>query len=150
MSFFLEEKNESFLHYFLRVKSFLIITKLSGHEKIYWYTVYIKFICAVQFSCSVMSNSLQLHELQHARPPRPSPTPRVYPNPWPPSWWCHPTIPSSTTPSPPTPNPSQHQGHTVFFSPESYLSFACCTWLLDSCTEHPTAMWSWRWLPRSL
>ena len=37
--------------------------------------------CSVQFSRSVVSDSLQLHELQHARPPCPSPTPRVYPNP---------------------------------------------------------------------
>ena len=89
---------ESFLHYFLRVKSFLIITKLSSHERIYWYTVYIKLIYAVQFSCSVVSNSLQPHEPQHTRLPRPSPTPGVYSNPWPPSWRCHPTIPSSATP----------------------------------------------------
>ena len=38
---------------------------------------------SVQFSHSVMSDSLQPHELQHARPPSPSPTPRVYPNPCP-------------------------------------------------------------------
>ena len=49
----------------------------------------------VQFSCSVMSNSLRHHELQHTRPPCPSPTARVYPNPCPLSWWCHPTISSS-------------------------------------------------------
>ena len=42
-----------------------------------------------------MSNSLRPHELQHARPPCPSPTPRVYPNLCPSSWWCHPTISSS-------------------------------------------------------
>ena len=48
-----------------------------------------------QFSCSVMSDSLQPHRLQHARLPCPSPTPRVYSNSWPLSWWCHPTIPSS-------------------------------------------------------
>ena len=38
------------------------------------------------------------HELQHARPPCPSPTPRVYPNSCPLSWWCHPTISSSVIP----------------------------------------------------
>ena len=42
---------------------------------------------SVQFSCSVMSNSLQLHEPQHTRPPCPSPTPGVQPNPCPLSWW---------------------------------------------------------------
>ena len=41
---------------------------------------------AVQFSCSVMSNSLRSHEPQHARLSRPSPTPRVHPNPRPLSW----------------------------------------------------------------
>ena len=51
----------------------------------------------VQLSCSVMSDSLQPHELQHARPPCPSPTPRVYSN-SPLSWWCHPTISSSVIP----------------------------------------------------
>ena len=53
---------------------------------------------SVQFSCLVMSNSLQPHETQHARPPCPSPTPRVYPNPCPLSRWCHPTILSSVVP----------------------------------------------------
>ena len=45
-----------------------------------------------------MSNSLQLHELQHARPPCPSPTPGDYPNSCPLSRWCHPTISSSVVP----------------------------------------------------
>ena len=45
-----------------------------------------------------MSNSLQPHELQHARPPCPSPTPRVQPNPSPLSRWCHPIVSSSVVP----------------------------------------------------
>ena len=49
-------------------------------------------------SRSVMSNSLQLHGLQHARPPCPSPTPGVYSNSCPLSWWCHPAISSSVVP----------------------------------------------------
>ena len=53
---------------------------------------------SVQFSHSVVSDSLQPHELQHARPPCPSPTPRVYSNLCPLSWWCHPTISSSVVP----------------------------------------------------
>ena len=44
---------------------------------------------SVQFSCSVVSDSLQPHELQHARPPCPSPTPGVHPKPRPSSRWCH-------------------------------------------------------------
>ena len=54
--------------------------------------------CSVHFSRSVMSDSLQPHEPQHTRPPCPSPTARVYPNPSPPSWWCPPTISSSFVP----------------------------------------------------
>ena len=53
---------------------------------------------SVQFSNSVVSDSLQPHEPQHARPPCPSPTPRVHPNPYPLSRWCHPTIASSVVP----------------------------------------------------
>ena len=53
----------------------------------------------VQFSRSVMSDSLRPHELQHARPPCPSPpTPRVHSNSCPSSWWCHPTSSSSVFP----------------------------------------------------
>ena len=51
--------------------------------------------CSVHFSLSVMSDTLWPHEPQHTRPPHPSPTPRVHPNPCPLSWWCHPTISSS-------------------------------------------------------
>ena len=61
-----------------------------------------KFLCLVQmpvqFSRSVMSDSLQPHWLQHARPPCPSPTSRVYSNSCPLSRWCHPTISSSVIP----------------------------------------------------
>ena len=51
-----------------------------------------------QFSCSVMSDSLWPHELQHARPPCPSPIPGVYPNSCSLSQWCHPTFSSSVIP----------------------------------------------------
>ena len=67
----------------------IIQSEVSQNEK-YQYS-----ISSVQFSHSVMSNSLRPHESQHARPPCPSPTPGIYPNPCPLSWWCHPTISSS-------------------------------------------------------
>ena len=51
-----------------------------------------------KFSHSIMSNSLWPHELQHTRPPYPSPTPGVYPNPCPLSWSCHPAISSFVVP----------------------------------------------------
>ena len=50
------------------------------------------------FSCSVMSDSLQPHGLQHARLPCPLPPPRACSNSCPLSWWCHPTILSSAVP----------------------------------------------------
>ena len=53
---------------------------------------------SVQFSHSVMSDSLQPHELQHARPPCPSPTPGVHSNSRPMSRWCHPAISFSVVP----------------------------------------------------
>ena len=53
---------------------------------------------SVQFSRSVVSSSLRLHEPQQARPPCPSPTPRVHPNSCPLSRWCHPIISSSVVP----------------------------------------------------
>ena len=55
-------------------------------------------LTSVQFSRSVVSNSLRPHGLQHARPPCPLPTPGVYSNSCPLSWWCHPTISSSVVP----------------------------------------------------
>jgi len=53
---------------------------------------------AVQFNCSVVSDSLWPHGLQHTRLPCPSPTPGAYLNSCPLSRWCHPTIPSSVVP----------------------------------------------------
>ena len=62
-------------------------------------TIFFAFIQhSVQFSYSVVSNSLQPYGLQHDRPPCPSPTPRVYPNSCPLSRWYHPTISSSVIP----------------------------------------------------
>ena len=55
-------------------------------------------ISSVQFSRSVVSDSLWPHELQHARPPCPSPTLGVHPSPCPLNQWCHPTISSSVVP----------------------------------------------------
>ena len=57
-----------------------------------------KYRNSVQFSRSVVSDSLWHHETQHARPPCPSPTPGVHPNPCPLSQWCHPTISFSVVP----------------------------------------------------
>ena len=56
------------------------------------------WIRSVQFSRSVVSDSLRPHESQHARPPCPSPTPGVHPDSRPSSQWCHPAISSSVVP----------------------------------------------------
>ena len=55
-------------------------------------------ITSVQFSCSVVSNSLWPHGLQHARPPCPTQTPEIYSDSCPLSQWCHPTISFSVVP----------------------------------------------------
>ena len=59
---------------------------------------YIFWCVCVQFSHSVMSDSLWPRRLHHARPPRPSPTPGTCSNSCPSSWWCHPTNSSSVIP----------------------------------------------------
>ena len=61
-----------------------------------WYIYTMEY--SVQFSCSVVSDSLRPHELQHTRPPCPSPTPGVHSNSRPSSRWCHPAISSSVVP----------------------------------------------------
>ena len=58
----------------------------------------VHYLCSVQFSRSVVSDSLRPHESQHARPPCPSPTPGVHSDSRPLSQWCHPTILSSVIP----------------------------------------------------
>ena len=76
-----------------------------GHSKISFLpqvkkriVIYLSLSSSVQFSRSVMSNSLRPHEPQHTRPPCPSPTPGVHPSPCLLSWWWHPTISSSVVP----------------------------------------------------
>ena len=65
---------------------------------------------SVQFSCSVVSASLRPHELQHARPPCPSPTPGVHSNSCPSSQWYHPDISSSVVPFSSCPQSLQTSG----------------------------------------
>ena len=75
-----------------KLMSFELVMPFNHLIYTYIYMIYI------QFSCSVVSDSLWPHEPQHARPPCPSPTPGVYPNPCPSNQWCHPTISSSVVP----------------------------------------------------
>ena len=93
---------------------------------------------SVQFSCSVMSNSLQPHELQHARPFCPSPSPRVHPNSCLSSRWCHPAISSSVVPFSSCQNPSQHQGLSQWVN-----SLHEVAKVLEFQLQH----WSFQWTP---
>ena len=83
-------------HIYLLSKHWLSASPNVRHCASFWVP---KDECSsVQFSPSVVSDSLQPHGLQQARPPCLSPTPRVYPNSCPSSQWCHPTISSSVIP----------------------------------------------------
>ena len=73
-------------------------TMLYFQEKVIFSYFVSQGTCSVQFSHSVMSDSLWPHGLQHTRPPCLSPTPRVYLNSCLLSWWCHSTISSSVIP----------------------------------------------------
>ena len=78
--------------------TFLFKTLLRSNNMEKRKLIQIATLFLVQFSSSVVSNSLWSHELQHARPPCPSPSPRAYSNSCLSTQWCHPTISSSTVP----------------------------------------------------
>ena len=92
---------------------------------------------SVQFSRSVVSDSLRPHESQHARSPCPSPTPGVHPNSHASSQWCHQPSHRLSSPSPSALNPSQHQGlfqSTLRMRWPKYWSFSLST---SPSNEHP-------------
>ena len=85
-----------YLHFFIiwKSKEFVIFLKNTNHLLyIYIHTWYFQVL--IQFICSVMSDSLWPHGLQHARLPCPTPTPGACSNSRPSTQWCHPTISSS-------------------------------------------------------
>ena len=97
-------------------------------------------LSSVQFTHSVISDSLRPHETQHARPPCPSPTPGVYPNSCPLTQWCHPTISSSIVP----------------FSSclQSFLTSGLFKWVnslhqVTKILEFQLQHQSWQWTPRT-
>ena len=83
---------------YIYFKKLIFIAFISEKNTNYIFYQYFHIITSVQFNHSVVSDYLWPHELQHARPPCPSPTPGVYPNSCPLSQWCHPTISSSVIP----------------------------------------------------
>ena len=95
---------------------------------------------SVQFSHSVVSNSLRPHEPQHARLLCPSPTPGVYPNPCPLSQWCHQPSHLLSSPSSPTFNLSQHQDLFKWVSPSHQVAK-----VLEFQLQHQ----SFQWRPRT-
>ena len=98
---------------------------------------YFLFVLILPFSyvhCSVISNSLLSHGLQHTRPPCPSSTPGAYSNSCPLSWWCHPAIPSSVIP----------------FSSHSPIKALHLGFHFNDYTEGWILSFSWKWLPSCL
>ena len=96
---------------------------------------------SVQFSPSVVSDSLRPCGLQHTRLPCPSPTPEAYSNSCPLSRWCHPTISSSVilSPSPPALNLSQHQGLFQWVSSSHQVAK-----VLEFQLQHQSFQWIFR------
>ena len=101
---------------------------------------------SVQFSCSVVSGSLQPHEPHHARPPCPSPIPRVYSNSCPLSQWCHPAISSSVIPF--SSNPQSFSASGYFQMSQHFASGGQSIWLSASASVLPMNTQDWsplRW-----
>ena len=91
------------------------------------------------FSCSVRSDSLQPHGLQHTRLPCPSVSPGVCSKSCPLPWWCHPTISSCSPPSLPALNLSQHQGLFPWVSSSHQVAK-----VLDLQFQHQSFQWVFR------
>ena len=98
------------MKYLLQKSTFFLIWKMHTLMEIQLFYILISMMyktfllpqnslsCSVQFSHSIVSDSLWPHESQHARPSCPSPTPRFHSNSCPSSRWCHPAISSSVVP----------------------------------------------------
>ena len=113
-----------------------------------WWDRSLDQFSSVQFSCSVLSNSLRPHESQHTRPRCPSSTPRVYSNSCPSSWWCHPVISSSVVPfssCPQFPPASESFPMSQLFSwgGQSIGSFS---FSISPSKEHPGLIFRMDWL----
>ena len=114
------------------------VTVHGGAKSQIWLNIHMRSFSSVQFSHSVMSDSLWSHESQHARPPCPSPTPRVHPNSCPSSQWCHPAISSSVIPfssCPPIPRSIRVFSNSQLFAwVPKYRSFS---FIISPSKEHP-------------
>ena len=97
-------------------------------------------VSSVQFSLSVMSNSLWPHGLQHARLLCPSPTPGAYSNSCPLSWWCHPTISSSVIP---------FSSHLQSFPASGSFKWVSSSIKVATVLEFQLQHQSFQWTPRT-
>ena len=97
---------------------------------------YVVVITSLQFSYSVVSDSLLFHGLQHTRPPCPSPIPGVYSRSCPLSQWCHPNILSFVVPRSSSLSLSQHQG---FFKRDSWSNQVAK--VLEFQLQHQSFQW---------
>ena len=105
-----------------------------------WATTYSSMeFSSVQFSHSVMFDSLRPHGLQYTRPPRPSPTPGACSNSYPSSWWCHPIISSSVIPF----SCLQSFPSIRVFSSESVLHIRWPKYWSYSFSISPSSEYSW-------
>ena len=100
-----------------------------------------KWLSSVQFSCSVVSNSLWPHEPQHASPPCQLPTAGVYPNPGPLSQWCHPSISSSVIPFSSCPQSFSESGS--FQMSQLFASAGHKYWSFNSASALPMKIQGW-------
>ena len=94
----------------------------------------------VHFSHSVVSDSLWPHKSQHTRPPCPLPAPGVYSNSCLVSRWCHSTISSASSPSPPALNLAQHQG---------LFKWVTSSYQVAKVLEFQLQHQSFQWIPRT-
>ena len=107
---------------------------------LFFFYNYALWLSSVQFSHSVMSNSLRPHGLQHARLPCPSPTSRVYSHSHPLSRWCHPTISSSVVPFSSRLQSFQASG---FFQMSQFFASGGQSIGVFRCSISPSSEYSW-------
>ena len=109
-------------------------------EMLFWQNPKAGLLSSVQFSCSVVPDSLGPHGLQHARYPCPSPSPGVYSKSCPLSWWCNPTISPSVIPfssrlqSFPT---SESFPMSQFFASSGRIKYWSFSFSISPSNEHP-------------
>ena len=154
---YLNYKNESVISYVI-LKTYLVDRKRRKVKSKFQLSLHIRApnptrISWVQFSSSVVSDSLRPHGPQHVKPLCPSPTPRVHSNSCPSSQWYHPTISSSVIPFSSAFNLSQHQGLFKWVS-----SLYQVAKVLEFQLQHQSFKWIFRinfpkdglvWSPRS-